>query len=571
MSSSTPSSSPTIKKEIYQDNNKNSNFLNTPNITPKQYGENNSSVEINKNITSEGLLKSFENKKENDIDKDKIDVYSTPNISPPLNKNEKSLSNHPPILISHAKNLFSTTKSNLITDNFDNNISSQNLNDNINTKTFDNDTNIDNNIKSIDNSIHCNNKIDIQKENSYIIFNNKPKEKNISFETNTNINTNTPSTYDKVDIDNNRMNIENNNYNNNDNNNDNINENNQMDIEINNDNKNNSNIVNTIPLSTTPTPTPTPIPTTTATTTSTTISNKNSNTVESTNNNILHKKWNPKMVHRKRKSSKPIRSIDTSNCMSETEKCIEGIVKIEIYPIIKTHPTYLIDTPKEAEHLSIESPLKIVQSRRQKLHNHFQFHRSNSPSFSSNSFTYTPRLNSPPPKTYPISRLVRQAYHLHNNDNSSTATTTTKKSHKTTRQYHFIGNKSEFPEDSDTYKKMKYINPPTPMIWKKGVPLEITPETPMYDLLNKEEIETCSLLRILPSQYLRIRHILLKGYRKNGYYLKKDAKKWCHGVDVNKTAKLYDWWVDIGWLPFKDIILEELKEKEMKRLQRKKK
>jgi len=307
-------------------------------------------------------------------------------------------------------------------------------------------------------------------------------------------------------------------------------------------------------------------------TTTTSDTDKNSNTIYSTTNNILHKKWNPKMVHRKRKSTKPVRSIDTSNYMSEAEKCIKGIVKIEIYPIIKTHPTYLINTPKEAEHLSIESPLKIVQSRRQKLHNYLQSHRSNSPSssFSSNSFTYTPRLNSPPPKTYPISRLVRQAYHNHNHDNSSSATTT-KKSHKVGRQCHFIGNKSEFPEDSDTYKKMEYINPPTPMIWKKGVPLEITPDAPMYDLLNKEEIETCSLLRIMPSQYLRIRHILLKGYRKNGYYLKKDAKKWCHGVDVNKTAKLYDWWVDIGWLPFKEIILEELREKEEKRLQKKKK
>jgi len=66
MSSSTPSSSPNIKKEILQNNNinnnnNNTNFLDTPNITPKQYVENNV-IDIRKSITSENLLKSFETK-----------------------------------------------------------------------------------------------------------------------------------------------------------------------------------------------------------------------------------------------------------------------------------------------------------------------------------------------------------------------------------------------------------------------------------------------------------------------------------------------------------------------------
>jgi len=34
-----------------------------------------------------------------------------------------------------------------------------------------------------------------------------------------------------------------------------------------------------------------------------------------------------------------------------------------------------------------------------------------------------------------------------------------------------------------------------------------------------------------------MRDILIQGYKKNGYYLKKDAKKWCRGIDVNKVNK----------------------------------
>jgi len=81
------------------------------------------------------------------------------------------------------------------------------------------------------------------------------------------------------------------------------------------------------------------------------------------------------------------------------------------------------------------------------------------------------------------------------------------------------------------FKKKKYYNNTI----TEGSPLEVPPDTPLYDLLQKEEIQTCSLLRILPAQYLRIRDILIQGYKKNGYFLKKDAKKWCRGIDVNKV------------------------------------
>jgi len=208
----------------------------------------------------------------------------------------------------------------------------------------------------------------------------------------------------------------------------------------------------------------------------TTIINTNTNssdkptTPTATNNTtttdkIIHKKWNPKLIHRKRKSYQPVRAIDTSHCISEAEKCIEGIVKIEVYPILRKHPTFLIDTPKEAEHIPLERPIKLVTSQRR--HKNHLPHSNSQTSVTSN-FTYFPGLNTPPPKTYPISRVIRHPHYATKSSGSggSSESHSTKKSSSKLRQHDHIGSKTEFPEESDTYRKMKYINPPPPVIWK---------------------------------------------------------------------------------------------------------
>ncbi|KAI8914887.1 Homeodomain-like protein [Powellomyces hirtus] len=83
--------------------------------------------------------------------------------------------------------------------------------------------------------------------------------------------------------------------------------------------------------------------------------------------------------------------------------------------------------------------------------------------------------------------------------------------------------------------------------WTKGEPLDIHPSSPGYDLLTREEVRTCCTLRLTPETYLRIKATLIAAREERGVFKKRDAQKWCR-VDVNKTGKLYDWFVALGWL-----------------------
>ncbi|KAI9103196.1 Homeodomain-like protein [Phlyctochytrium arcticum] len=83
--------------------------------------------------------------------------------------------------------------------------------------------------------------------------------------------------------------------------------------------------------------------------------------------------------------------------------------------------------------------------------------------------------------------------------------------------------------------------------WTKGDPLPLTPDMPHYADLTPEELVVCSTLRLLPESYLKIKNILLGAKAEKGTFKKRDAQKWCR-VDVNKTGKLYDWFLALGWL-----------------------
>lgn len=70
-----------------------------------------------------------------------------------------------------------------------------------------------------------------------------------------------------------------------------------------------------------------------------------------------------------------------------------------------------------------------------------------------------------------------------------------------------------------------------------------------YDLLTDEEKKICSILRLLPVQYLAIKDALLSAYeQRKTPFKKREAQKMCR-VDVNKTAKVYDWFRYLNWLP----------------------
>ncbi|KAJ2538905.1 hypothetical protein EV175_006405 [Coemansia sp. RSA 1933] len=84
--------------------------------------------------------------------------------------------------------------------------------------------------------------------------------------------------------------------------------------------------------------------------------------------------------------------------------------------------------------------------------------------------------------------------------------------------------------------------------WTKADPINVK-EKPMADKLASAEQHCCSVLRILPEQYLAIKHTLLKESRSHepGLFKKRDAQRLCR-IDVNKTSKIYEWYVSLGWL-----------------------
>ncbi len=80
-----------------------------------------------------------------------------------------------------------------------------------------------------------------------------------------------------------------------------------------------------------------------------------------------------------------------------------------------------------------------------------------------------------------------------------------------------------------------------------GTPLDIS-AAPGASLLDDSEFELCSLLRLQPLQYFQSRDTLLNNLKERGYYKKSAAQKMLH-IDVNKTGRLYDFFVKMGWIP----------------------
>lgn len=80
-----------------------------------------------------------------------------------------------------------------------------------------------------------------------------------------------------------------------------------------------------------------------------------------------------------------------------------------------------------------------------------------------------------------------------------------------------------------------------------GSPLDIT-DAPGSSLLDDDEFELCSNLRLYPLQYFQSRDTLVTNYHTRGFYKKSAAQKMLR-IDVNKTGKLYDYFVSRRWMP----------------------
>lgn len=66
-------------------------------------------------------------------------------------------------------------------------------------------------------------------------------------------------------------------------------------------------------------------------------------------------------------------------------------------------------------------------------------------------------------------------------------------------------------------------------------------------LLTEEEQILCSTLRIMPRPYLVIKDTILKEYAKQGFMKRRQARSLIK-IDVNKTSRIYDFFVESGWI-----------------------
>ncbi|KAJ1791308.1 hypothetical protein LPJ62_001466 [Coemansia sp. RSA 2167] len=108
-----------------------------------------------------------------------------------------------------------------------------------------------------------------------------------------------------------------------------------------------------------------------------------------------------------------------------------------------------------------------------------------------------------------------------------------------------------FAEDMDISLIMP-LRPRSTVKWNKADPIDIS-NAPMQERLARAERHCCSVLRLLPEQFLSIKLMLLKEglSRSPGTFKKRDAQRLCR-IDVNKTSKIYEWFVSMGWLPGSD-------------------
>ncbi|KAI9256464.1 hypothetical protein BDA99DRAFT_516449 [Phascolomyces articulosus] len=81
---------------------------------------------------------------------------------------------------------------------------------------------------------------------------------------------------------------------------------------------------------------------------------------------------------------------------------------------------------------------------------------------------------------------------------------------------------------------------------KPANPLDIS-EADGVHLLTEQEQILCSTLRILPRPYMVIKDTILKEYAKQGYLKRRQARALIK-IDVNKTSRIYDFFIESGWI-----------------------
>lgn len=80
---------------------------------------------------------------------------------------------------------------------------------------------------------------------------------------------------------------------------------------------------------------------------------------------------------------------------------------------------------------------------------------------------------------------------------------------------------------------------------KDSAPLDIS-QSEGYELLSPQEQTLCTSLRLLPRAYLVIKETLISEYQKSGGTLKKRMARSLIKIDVNKTSRVWDFFITVS-------------------------
>lgn len=99
------------------------------------------------------------------------------------------------------------------------------------------------------------------------------------------------------------------------------------------------------------------------------------------------------------------------------------------------------------------------------------------------------------------------------------------------------------------------INPKQPR--KPANPLNIS-NAADFHLLSPAEQTLCSQLRILPKSYLVIKETLFRELLRTGGTLRKRQARELIKIDVNKTARIFEFFQQQGWLRWPGVAAQHL-------------
>ncbi|KAJ3204913.1 Structural maintenance of chromosomes protein 2 [Dinochytrium kinnereticum] len=284
-----------------------------------------------------------------------------------------------------------------------------------------------------------------------------------------------------------------------------------------------------------------------------------------------------------RKSSMPTRSLSVVG-MSKSEKEATGIVRLDVYKEFMSRPQALLfdrEALFESERMEIQDTREggMASSFRKPSHS-----KQSSPAGNQLSDSLS-NLSGEDGPTSPITTRRRRSS-ASSRVNPVTSQTATPILKPVTRQS--SGDCKTGPERITTplsssravpYEtsvaakrkkgpKSKFTGPPPTLIapelmrsyteceakdtaytvtWAKNPPMKMTSAEPGYELLQPDEVYVCNTLRLPPYEYLYIKQILVAARHEKGTYRKREAQSLCN-IDVNKTGKVFEWFIAKGWL-----------------------